>query len=217
MKYDFKKYGQYRNDIFNKMDINFERGKKLLDVGCGDGSNGEIFIKEFGLDVCGVDIYEHENIKNIKNLKFKKAGIYNIPFKENSFDYVFLHDVLHHIDEQNQSYKRHIKGLRELKRVCKNGGYIIILEANRYNPLCYPHMVLIRGHNHFTQEYFKKVLKGVFGENINFRSFEAHLYPPKFLKLFKIFEFISEKYQCFTSLRSYNLAVVNNEKSGNNF
>jgi len=212
MKYDFSKYGQYKNDIFNKMDISFEKGKKLLDVGCGDGSDAEIFINEFRLDTTGIDIYEHENIEKIEGLKFQKAGICEMPFEDNAFDYIFLHDVLHHIDEEDQSYEKHIKGLQELKRVCRKGGSIVILEANRYNPLFYPHMVLIRKHNHFTQKYFKKIIKDAFGENINFKSFETHFYPPKLLKLFKIFEFISEKISFLKPFRAYNLAIVKNDK-----
>ncbi len=207
MKYDFKKYGQYRNDIFNKMGIDFERGKKLLDIGCGDGSDAEIFIKEFRLDTDRVDIYEHENIKNIKGLKFIKAEIYKIPFRDSNFDCVFLHDVLHHIDEENQSYANHIRGLQEVKRVCKKGAYVIVMEANRYNPLLYPHMVLISEHNHFTQKYCRKVLKDVFGENINFRSFEAHFYPAKWLNFFQFFERISEKFKIFEPFRAYNLGI----------
>ena len=135
MKYNFQKYGQYKNDIFNKLGFSFEKGKKILDVGCGNGSDGEVFIQEFGLDTYGIDIYEHENIHNVKGLKFKKAGIYQIPFPDNTFDYVFLHDVLHHIDEKHQSYNQHRKALLEVKRVCKKGGNIIIIEGNRYNPL----------------------------------------------------------------------------------
>lgn len=207
MKYDFKKYGQYKNDIFNKLNFNFEKGKKILDVGCGDGTDAEIFINEFGLDVSGIDIYEHENIKSINGFKFKQAGIYKIPFEDNSFDYVFLHDVLHHIDEEHQSYEEHIRGLQELKRVCKKGGYIIILEANRYNPLFYPHMVLMEGHNHFTQIYFKKILKDVFGKNINFRSFEAHLYPQRYLKIWKIYEKIMESIMP-RSILAYNVSII---------
>jgi ubiquinone/menaquinone biosynthesis C-methylase UbiE len=207
MKYNFKKYGQYRNDIFNKMGIDFKREKKLLDIGCGDGSDAEIFASEFGLDVYGIDIYEHLNIKYISSLKFFKGQIYNIPFKNNSFDYVFLHDVLHHIDENKQSRIKHIMGLRKAKRVCKGRGYVIILEANRYNPLLYPHMVLIGRHNHFTQKYCRKVLKDVFGENINFRSFEAHFYPAKWLNFFQFFERISEKFKIFEPFRAYNLGI----------
>jgi len=105
MRYNLAKYGQYKNDIFNKLDIIFIRGAKLLDVGCGDGSDAEIFIKEFGLKTFGIDIYEHENIKKLENFTFKKASILNIPYADNYFDYVFLHDVLHHLDEEYQSQR----------------------------------------------------------------------------------------------------------------
>jgi len=211
MKWNFENYGQYKNDIFNKMGFDFGKSKKLLDVGCGDGSDAEIFINEFGLDVHGVDVYEDKNIRNIINLKFKKGGIYDIPFENNSFDYVFLHDVLHHIDERHQNYNNHIKGLKELRRVCKEDGYIIILEANRYNPLFYPHMVLMGGHNHFTQRYFKRIINDIFGDRVDFKFFEAHSYPRKLLKLFKIFESIAENISFFKPWRSYNLAIIKNK------
>ena len=211
MKPNLKKYNQYKNDIFNKLNFNFESGKKILDVGCGDGTDIEIFINEYGLNSFGIDIYQHQNIDKL-GINFSQASILNIPFKNESFDYVFLHDVLHHIDEEEQGYKKHIRGLQELKRVCKKGGYIIILEANRYNPLSYPHMVLARGHNHFRQMYLKKILQDVFGKNINFRSFEAHLYPPKLLKLFKIFEFFMEHLKILAPFRDYNLAVIKNDR-----
>ena len=72
--------------------------------------------------------------------------------------------------------------------------------------------VLMKGHNHFRQGYFKKILRDVFGENIGFRAFEAHFYPPKLLKLFKIFEFISEKVPFLKPFRAYNLAIIKNDK-----
>lgn len=212
MKFNFIKYGQYKNDIFNKMDISFARGGKLLDVGCGDGSDAKIFINEFNLDTFGIDVFEHENIKKIKSLKFKKAGIYKIPFEDSAFDYVFLHDVLHHIDEKSQDYNNHIKGLQELKRVCKKDGQIIILEANRYNPLFYLHMVLMCGHNHFTQKYFQKIVKDIFGGNADFKTFESHFYPKKLLRFFKVIEKISERVPFFNPFRSYNLAIIKNDK-----
>lgn len=211
MDRDFRKYGQYQNDMFSKMALNFEKGKRLLDVGCGPGSDSEIFIKEFDLDVCGIDIYKHGNIENIKGLNFIKSSIFNMPFDDNSFDYIFLHDVLHHINEPNQEYQEHIKGLEELKRVCKSGGKIIIVEGNRYNPLFYPHMVLMNGHNHFTQKYFKKIIKDVF-EGAEFKSFEAHFYPKRLIGFFKIFEMISERISFFSPFRSYNLAIISNNK-----
>ncbi|MEK7173352.1 MAG: class I SAM-dependent methyltransferase [Patescibacteria group bacterium] len=203
----FRKYGQYKSDIFEKMGLDLSMGKKLLDIGCGDGVDSEIFINEFGLDVYGMDIYEDQNIKNIKGLKFQKAGIHQIPFQDNAFDYVFLHDVLHHIDEKEQSSQKHISGLLELKRVCKVGGKVIILEGNRYNPLFYPHMVLMKKHNHFKQKYFQRIIKEVF-DDVNFRSFEAHSYPRKFLNFFKIYERFMEKAHPLKRFLAYNLAVI---------
>lgn len=47
------------------------------------------------------------------------------------------------------------------------------------------------GHNHFKQSYFKKIIYKVFPQ-ATFKYFEAHLYPEKFLKLWKIYEKIME-------------------------
>lgn len=76
---------QYKDDIFNKLGFDFEQGK-ILDIGCGDGSDAQIFINEYKLVVYGIDIYEHDNIKKIKGLGFKKAGIYDIPYADSTFD-----------------------------------------------------------------------------------------------------------------------------------
>ena len=143
-------------------------------------------------------------------LNFKKAGILNIPFENNSFDYIFLHDVLHHIDEENQSQEIHIKGLKELERVVKKNGYIIIIEGNRYNPLFYPHMVKMLGHNHFKQSYFKRTIKNVFNDscNIKFKYFEAHAYPWG-LFFWKIYEGIMEKISPKYFL-AYNIVIIKN-------
>lgn len=203
-------YSKYKKEFFTRLGVPFKKGSKLLDLGCGDGGDSRIFIKKYKLRTFACDIFEHEDLKTIKGLQFKLGGVYKIPFKANSFDYMFLHDVLHHIDEKKQRLIKHKKGLLELKRVCKNNGKIIIVEANRYNPLSYPHMVLMNKHNHFTQPYFKKLISSVFSD-IKYGYFECHVYPTFAGFLWKFYEVVMEKIMP-KQLSSYNVAIINNSK-----
>jgi cyclopropane fatty-acyl-phospholipid synthase-like methyltransferase len=49
---------QYKKDIFEKMDLPLKKGKILLDVGCGDGLDDDIFINKYHLKVYGSDVYK---------------------------------------------------------------------------------------------------------------------------------------------------------------
>ena len=182
---------QYKNDMFQKLNFNFNAGMKGLDVGCGDGSDAEIFVNHYGLDVFGIDVNE-EDFLEFNNFKYAKKSIYKLPFPDSFFDYVFLHDVLHHIDEPLQRKRFHEDGLKEVRRVCKSGGEIIIIEANRYNPFFFPHMTLMKKHDHFTQKYFTNLIKDLFTDDfIEFKFFEAHFYPKAFAKFFRFYGTIS--------------------------
>lgn len=199
-------FNQYKNDFFNKLGFNFQKGKKVLDVGCGPCTDAEIFIKHYSLEFYGTDVYQDANVKKL-NLNFKLGSIYKIPFKDNQFDYVFVHDVLHHINKEH-SKERHLSALKELKRVCKGNGFIIVVEGNRYNPLFYPHMVKMRGHEHFKQSYFIKIIREVFSkDNIVFKFFEAHLYPKPLLFFFKLYEFVME-HLFPKQFIAYNAAII---------
>ena len=48
--------------------------------------------------------------------------------------------------------------LAEYRRVLKPGGSALIVEANRYNPIFYPHMTLALGHEHFTRRRFRALV-----------------------------------------------------------
>lgn len=201
------KYGQYKQDIFTKLNFPFQSGKTILDLGCGDGIDSLIFREEYKLKVTSLDIYKHPNINKL-NLNFIKGSIFTLPFKSNSFDYVFLHDVLHHIDEPYQRRLKHIKGLMEANRVTRNNGYLIIVEGNRYNPLFYPHMVKILKHDHFRQSYFKTLINDVFQQySITFKFFEAHLYPFGKNIIWSVYDWFMDNIMPNT-FKSYNVAIV---------
>jgi len=57
---------QYKDDIFNKLNFDFESGKKILDCGCGDGLDAKIFINKYKLRNYGIEVNEHKAVKKIK-------------------------------------------------------------------------------------------------------------------------------------------------------
>jgi ubiquinone/menaquinone biosynthesis C-methylase UbiE len=95
-----------------------KKSLSLLDVGCGTGKNMED-LSRFG-EVWGVDISNEALLfckkRNLSKVKIGEAE--HLPFGEKSFDVVSALDVLEHVDD--------MRSVREIKRVLKDGGYIII-------------------------------------------------------------------------------------------
>ncbi len=60
-----------------------------------------------------------KNCRGIDNISFMQADIMHLPFGDSSFDKVVAGNVIHLLDEP-------IKALGELRRVCRNGGQLII-------------------------------------------------------------------------------------------
>ncbi len=192
---------QYRNRILEKIGIERFFGKKILDVGCGDGGDA-LLISQYARSIIGVDSQENDGWKISRGGKidFQVADACNLPFGGGSFDVVFSKDILHHI-------ANHDKALSEMLRVTSSNGAIIILEANRYNPITYIHMTLMLGHQHFTKKYFKKLISQQ-AQKVNFFSLESRVIPVnnKLLwECFNLLEFILGK---IAFLNNYNLAII---------
>lgn len=88
-----------------------KRNGKALDVGCGTGIITDILGKELRLEIMGCDIKKYL----VNNIPFIKINGDKLPFPNHSYDFVFLNDVLHHIDKSKQ---RQI--INEALRVGKN-------------------------------------------------------------------------------------------------
>ena len=117
---------------------------------------------------------------------------------------VFEKYMLHHI-------KGYRKVLLEIRRVTRREGTVIIVEANRMNPILYLHMTLMKGHQHFTKQYLKTLLASTF-KNVKITSIESHVYPTSsdsVLKFMRILEDLLNKAP-FKDLLSYNIVVAKN-------
>ncbi len=99
--------------------------KSVLDIGCGNGRFFELFSSR-GYNVTGVDFSKNLINQAKKRYPWAKAIVTKsegLPFKDNSFDYVFLLLLLSHTD-----YNSFKKTIREAGRVVKNSGKIFILD-----------------------------------------------------------------------------------------
>ena len=96
----------------------------IIDVGCGGGrySNALRLLKAkqvTGVDYSDDGIFTAKKNYKFKNISFKKQNVLKLKFKKNTFDIVFCNGVLHHTND----FK---KGIKELHRICKPGGYIYL-------------------------------------------------------------------------------------------
>ncbi len=97
-------------------------GEKVLDVGGMGGKLGhETELKE---PVC-IDLAPNTRFDDVH---YVKGNMLNMPFPDDTFDLVLAKAVLHHVPENLD------EGLKELYRVTKKGGKILIEEPTSNNP-----------------------------------------------------------------------------------
>lgn len=103
---------------------------KMLDVGCGTGAYFK-YLK--GKEIYGIDL-QSDYFKTIRKAKFsgkkvilKKADMRQIPFRDESFDFVLSVLVL----EYMKNDKDLNKAMFELKRVLKKGGVLILVTPHK--------------------------------------------------------------------------------------
>lgn len=104
-------------------------GKKILEVGCGDGFGAAFLAKTAG-EVIGID-YDRETILRARekyvlpNLRFMPMGADKLEFEDNCFDLVCSFQVIEHIPEDKIT-----RYLAEIKRVLKNDGTFYLSTLN---------------------------------------------------------------------------------------
>ena len=112
--------------LANGFDVSWFKGKRCLDVGCG-GGRYSIAMARLGADqVMGCDISAsgladaRKRASGLANITFEEASVLELPYRDNSFDFVCCSGVLHHTTDTE-------RGLKELRRVLRPGGKIYLL------------------------------------------------------------------------------------------
>src|SRR5688572_26501638 len=116
-------------------ELDLHQGDKIVEVGCGDGYYLYILSNlKMGLHLTGVDFDRRALESARQNLKGKSVRLVygdlmtGLPFANSSFDKVIMSEVLEHLPSD-------IKGLREIRRILKKGGKLILTVPNANYPL----------------------------------------------------------------------------------
>jgi SAM-dependent methyltransferase len=102
---------------------------RALDIGCGIGAYVEKFrafnTRAFGVDVDLERLARGHREKNLDTLALAVSEA--LPFPENYFDGVLLHEVIEHVADDRVT-------IQEAHRVTRRGGVVIVFAPNRLYP-----------------------------------------------------------------------------------
>lgn len=126
----FQMHKGWRKDTMQHMDV--KPGSKALDVCCGTadwtialaeavGESGHVTGLDFSQNMLNVGL---EKTKNMKNVELVQGNAMDLPFPDNTFDYVTIGFGLRNVPDYMQV-------LREMKRVVKPGGKVVCLETSQ--------------------------------------------------------------------------------------
>lgn len=170
-----------KNRLLELLDL--EKGLKVFEVGIG---RGEVLLNcaGRGVEVVGID-YSKDAVDIAKGLlekmpeaKVLQADCRDLPFKANLFDRVFAGDVIEHMD-----YEDAITMLKEMKRVLKPGGILLIHTTPNtvFEKFTYPIG------KHFLKIINKKAIESI-DEHFNIGDVraETHIFEHNYFSLRKV-------------------------------
>jgi len=120
-------------------DTSYPAGSTVLEIGCGVGAQTVTLAKNSpGARILSMDIsapsldaaratVEREGLSNVA---FRRADLFDLPFRDGTFDHVFICFVLEHLE-------RPLDGLASASRVLRAGGTITVIEGDHGS--CYWH------------------------------------------------------------------------------
>lgn len=155
-----------------------KQDSSLLDVGCGTGwavrQAAELVPdgKACGIDISpGMISRAKEETEGTLNMEFKVADAESIPYDDNTFDAVMCTNSFHH-------YSSPVTALREMRRVLKAEGQLMIRDSDRGACLWVRfwdtfNRAFEKGHvQYYTREETRQTLIEAGFENVELVSFE---------------------------------------------
>ncbi len=119
------------------------RTGKVLDIGCGPGITVEHLVKQ-GFEVYGVDIATEminecqKEFGHLPAAHFSVGKIEAINFPDSFFDVILCIGVVEYVDAD-------VAAIKEMARVAKPGGIIIVTLPNKVSPYRFWHRTVYRG------------------------------------------------------------------------
>ncbi len=126
----FQQHKSWRKDTMRRMDV--QKGKSALDVCCGTADWTIALANAVGQDgkVVGLDFSKNmlkigqDKVKDFKNITLIHGNAMELPFADNSFEYVTIGFGLRNVPD-------YLQVLKEMKRVLKPGGIAVCLETSQ--------------------------------------------------------------------------------------
>ncbi|MDN3016703.1 demethylmenaquinone methyltransferase [Paenibacillus sp. BSR1-1] len=128
----FQQHIKWRQDTMKRMNV--QPGSKALDVCCGTadwtialaeavGPSGEVAGLDFSQNMLNVGIEKVKQLK-LNQVKLIHGNAMELPFEDNSFDYVTIGFGLRNVPD-------YLQVLKEMHRVVKPGGIAVCLETSQ--------------------------------------------------------------------------------------
>lgn len=128
----FRRHNAWRKDTMKQMNIN--KDSRALDVCCGTGdwaisiaeevgNKGEVIGLDFSKNMLSIASEKKEQL-NLENLELVHGNAMELPFDDNSFDYVTIGFGLRNVPD-------YLTVLKELHRVVKPNGKVVCLETSQ--------------------------------------------------------------------------------------
>lgn len=150
----FQQHIKWRSDTMKRMKV--KKGTKALDVCCGTadwtlalaeavGENGEVIGLDFSKNMLKIG---QEKVKHLSQVKLIHGNAMELPFEDNTFDYVTIGFGLRNVPD-------YLQVLKEMYRVVKPGGQVVCLETS--HPTLFGFKQLYYAYFRFIMPFFGKL------------------------------------------------------------